>query len=50
MNAMFAGATAFNQDISMWDTTNVNNMEDMFSGATRFDQDLSQWSTSNVTK
>ena len=46
---MFRGATSFNQDISMWDTSGLQNISYMFFGATSFDQDISSWNTSNVT-
>ncbi|MCP3951844.1 MAG: BspA family leucine-rich repeat surface protein, partial [Desulfobacterales bacterium] len=42
-------ATAFNQDISTWNTSIVNNMWNMFSGATAFDQDIGGWDISDVT-
>ncbi|MDP4040822.1 BspA family leucine-rich repeat surface protein [Mycoplasma mycoides] len=45
---MFEYATNFNQDISTWDTSNVEHMDSMFYGATSFNQDLSKWNTSNV--
>ena len=45
---MFQGATSFNQDISKWDVSNVENMDYMFSGATSFNQDISNWDVSNV--
>ena len=33
----------FNQDISSWDTRNVENMTELFYGAGEFNQDLSGW-------
>ncbi|WP_241209918.1 BspA family leucine-rich repeat surface protein, partial [Vibrio caribbeanicus] len=48
MRAMFEGASAFNQDIGGWNTTNVSDMHGIFKQATSFDQDISQWDTSNV--
>ncbi|UZK64560.1 DUF285 domain-containing protein [Mycoplasma mycoides subsp. capri] len=45
---LFDNATKFNQNISMWDTSSVDNMEDMFFGATSFNQDLSRWNVSKV--
>ena len=37
---MFAGASAFNQDISYWAVNSITSMYDMFAGASAFDQDL----------
>ena len=46
---LFSNATNFNQDISMWDVSNVTNMSYMFSGASAFNQDLNNWNVSSVT-
>ena len=48
MAGLFQGATAFNSDISSWDTSRVENMAGMFNGATAFDQPLNSWDTSRV--
>lgn len=45
---MFAGAVAFNADISAWTTTNVTNMVTMFSGCTIFNKDISNWNVNKV--
>jgi surface protein len=41
--------SAFNQDISGWDTSSVKNMDAMFCHANSFNQDLSQWCVSEIT-
>lgn len=45
---IFSFATAFNQDISEWDTSKVSRMWGMFSEAASFKQDISEWNVSNV--
>ena len=49
MGGMFAGAIAFNQDLSAWDVAAVRDMSGMFSAAHSFDKDLSAWDVSAVT-
>ena len=48
MNAMFSGATNFNQDISSWDVSNVTTLIAMFQNAVNFNQDISSWNVSKV--
>ena len=45
---MFDRRTAFNQDISSWDVSNVTDMDGMFYGFS-FNQDISSWDVSSVT-
>ena len=46
---MFSYTESFNQDMSTWDVSRVNNIEGMFYKAESFNQDLSKWDVSHVT-
>ena len=46
---LFYNATAFNQDISSWNTSNITNMMFMFYSANVFNQNIGSWNTSSVT-
>ena len=48
MYRMFAYNTAFNQDLSNWDVSNVTDMQVMFANST-FNRDLSNWCVQNVS-
>ena len=45
---MFLCCSTFNQDISNWNVSHVENMIGMFDGCTNFNQDISKWNISNV--
>ena len=45
---MFTNASAFDQNISDWDVSNIKKMDAMFAGATSFNQDIGSWNVSNV--
>lgn len=49
ITGIFEQCSTFNQDISMWNTSNVTAMADVFSGASIFNQPLNSWDVSNVT-
>ena len=49
MQFMFWNASAFNGDISSWDTAAVTNMGFMFYFASAFNQNLSGWCVTNIT-
>jgi hypothetical protein len=45
---MFFQASAFNQNIGMWNTTAVTSMIQMFSGASAFNQNIGSWTLNPV--
>ena len=45
---MYPITSVFNQDISGWDVSNVEDMSYMFQGANAFNQDISSWNVSSV--
>ena len=49
MQAMFAWATTFNQDINNRNVSNITNMRSLFYWATWFNKSLSSWNVGNVT-
>jgi len=48
MNSMFRDATAFNQNISSWNTGAVTDMAGMFRDAPAFNQNIGTWNVENV--
>ena len=48
MTGLFAKQSAFNGDISHWDTSSVTTMMGMFQEALAFNQDISHWETRQV--
>jgi surface protein len=49
MQAMFVGATSFNQPIGSWNVQNVDDMGNMFNGATSFNQPIGSWNVLGVS-
>ena len=49
LNGCGEAAKQFNDDISRWDVSNVEDMQCMFFGASAFNGDLSSWNVSKVT-
>ena len=47
-SGLFLDLTTFNEDISGWNVSNVQNMSSMFKGCSSFNQNLSSWNVSNV--
>ena len=47
---MFSSASAFNQNIGIWNTAQVTDMYDMFYSASAFNQDIGSWNTTQVTR
>jgi surface protein len=45
---MFANASSYNDDISGWDTGNIERFRGMFSGASSFNQNIGRWNTENA--
>ena len=43
MNAIFCGATSFNQPLSNWNMSTVKYIDSMFAGASVFNQPLNDW-------
>ena len=50
MEAVFSGATSFNQPLNKWDVSNAWDMEQMFRGATFFNQPLNNWNVDERRK
>ena len=46
---MFMNASAFNQDISNWNVSNILDFNGAFHSTTQFNQDLSSWNVANAT-
>ena len=44
MEAMFSGATSFDQNIAQWDVGSVTTTQEMFYNAASFNRPLNDWS------
>ena len=49
MSSLFDGGSAFNLDITGWDTSGVTDMSYMFSNTSAFDQPIGDWDTAKAT-
>ena len=49
MSLMFFDNGTFNEDISHWDVSKVDDMNNMFNTASAFNQDIGHWDVSRVT-
>lgn len=49
LEAMFRGATQFNQNLNSWNVSAVTDFREVFSGATVFNGNVSAWDVSNGT-
>ena len=45
---MFMECPLFESDLSGWNVSQVENMEEMFSGCCKFNSDFSNWDVSNL--
>ena len=49
MQSTFLSASAFDGDVTAWDTSKVANMQSTFNSAPAFNGDIAAWDTSKVT-